>query len=491
MLNLTQRLTFACVALAISSLAVAENYEGRGATREAAREDLAQQILTTVSSKYKSEIKNEEGAFTKSLSQSSSQSSNVILHGVLISQTAEGEFIAHLNKKQFQQDAQLTLNKVYSACKTELPEAWQPRRKVLDQCVQDVDAAVSMARVVGKEKDINRLSNLRTEIYNEYNKALVVIASTPEVGYSLDGATYDFGTSHRINSGEHTIIWQGDGYCKLQQTFTIKAGEEKGFNPKLNKSPELTFVSPNLDAELSVNGKPAKLGEVQKFSECEGQIVSYSLSNDYDAKNDSLKLKPNLKRKIDVRLLTKEEAARKKQREADAEQRLKERQKRTSEYTKSFVNLNAWQLIYGYGIASDYENTHRFRLENVKNFSALRYGWGVMYGRAANSSEYEVYGQAALQLPEIGGHPLGIFGWSFVPYAGAELGLGYHKRYHEKAKLKVHEYKDKFSHDKLIVRYLGGIDLPLSQNLAVKFQASKQATMEKSLELNFGISLLY
>lgn len=491
MQKLSQLLVALLLLASFSSLVKAENYEGRGATREAAREDLAQQILTTINSRFKSEVTSEAGAFTKSLSQTSSQSSNVILQGVVLSQTPEGEFVASLNKRQFQQDAQLTLNKVFSACKNELPEAWQPRRQVLDQCVEDVEAAVSMARVVGNETDISRLSNLRTEIYNEHSQALVVISSQPEVGYSLDGTTHKNGASHRVNSGEHTIIWQDDGYCRLQETFTIKAGEEKSFSPKLAKAPELTFVSPNADVKLTVNGQAAELGKAQKFNACDGQLVAYSFSNAYDAKNGSLQLKPNLKRKIEVRLLTREEAAKKQQREEEAQRRLQARQDKTAKYTQGFVNLNAWQLLYGYGIASDYENTHRFRLEKVQNLGALRYGLGVMYGTAADSNEYEAYGQLALQLPEIGGQPLSVFGWSFVPYAGLELGLGYHERYHEDLQLKVSKYEDKFSQDRLVVRFLGGLDLPLSQHLALKLQASKQTTMEKSLELNLGMSLLF
>ena len=116
-----------------------------------------------------------------------------------------------------------------------------------------------------------------------------------------------------------------------------------------------------------------------------------------------------------------------------------------------------------------------------------------MYGSSEHSKEYEAYAQAALQLPEIGGYPLNIYGWSFVPYAGAELGLGYHERYLEKSKVKIHKYegKSKFSRDTLVVRYLAGVDIPFSQNLAVKLQASKQTTMEKSIEFNLGASLLF
>lgn len=148
--------------LALASLAInfawAKNYEGHGSTRTEAREDLAKTILTSIKSEFESDTKIEGNAFTKNVSQSSRQSSNVILVGVKVTQTDTGEFIATLNKEQFKKDAELTLNKVIAACETELPKAWQPRRQVLMQCVQDVDAAVSMARVVGKQSDISRLS---------------------------------------------------------------------------------------------------------------------------------------------------------------------------------------------------------------------------------------------------------------------------------------------------------------------------------------------
>lgn len=485
------------VSVLVVNFAWAKDYEGFGSTREAAREDLAQQIIVTVKSRFESETKVEENALTKSFSSSanasSSQSSNVILTGVVVTQTESGEFKATLNKQQFRKDAELTLDKVLAACETELPTAWQPRRRVLAQCMQDVDAAMGMAKIVGKQTAINSLSQLRTNIYNENDKALVVISSTPEVGYSLDGKTFSYGKSHQINSGEHTIIWQSEDFCKFQQTFTVKAGEEKSFNPKLGRSPQITFLSPNLDATLTVNGKTAKLGEVYKRSECNGEILSYSISNSYDSKTGNIKLKPNLKEKINARLLTEDELARKKQREEAAEQKLKARQEKTSLYTQSFTNLNAWQLLYGYSTANNYENTHRLRLEKVNNFSALRYGWGAMYGSSENSSEYEAYAQIALQLPEIGGYPLNIYGWSFVPYGGAELGLGYHERYHEKNKVKTHKFEDKskFSRDTLVVRYLVGLDIPVSQHLAIKFQASKQTSMEKSIEFNLGASILF
>ncbi|GLR64798.1 hypothetical protein [Marinospirillum insulare] len=478
--------------LLCSGFAWAENYQGQGSTREQAREDLAQQILTTVKSQFESDIQIEEGAFTKNVSQSSKQSSNVILTGVKVKQTDDGQYLATLNKAQFRKDAALTLNKVIAACKTQLPEAWQPRRQVLTQCVQDVDAAISMARVVGKKSEINQLSELRTNIYNEYNKALVVIASTPEVGYSLDGKTFSNGSSHRVNSGEHTIIWQDQGYCKHQETFTIKAGEEISFNPKLGRTPQITFLSPNLDAYLTVNGKDATLGEVHELEECHG-MITYSISNDYDSKTDKIRLKPNLSKEVNQRLLTEQEAAKIKQRKEAAEAKLKARQERTANYTNAYTDLNALQLIYGYSVASKYENTHRLRLEAIKNFSAIRYGLGVMYGSSTDSQEYEIYAQAALQLPEFGGHPLSIYGWSFVPYAGAELGLGYHERYHEKLKTKTHKFasSSEFSRDKLVVRYLAGLDIPVSKELAVKLQASKQTSMEKSIEFSLGISMHY
>lgn len=482
--------------LVLASLAInfawAENYEGSGSTRTEAREDLAKTILTSIKSEFESDTKIEGSAFTKNVSQSSRQSSNVILVGVKVTQTDAGEFIATLNKEQFKKDAELTLNKVIAACETELPKAWQPRRQVLMQCVQDVDAAVSMARVVGKQSDISRLSQLRTNIYNEHNKALIVIASTPEVGYSLDGTTHKNANSHPVNSGEHTIIWQGHGYCKHQATFTVNAGEEINFNPELGKAPRLTFQSPNHDAKLTVNGKDARLGEVQLVPECHG-TVSYSISNGYDAKGGDLTLKPNLSRTITQKLLTKEEAAKKKQQKEAAERKLNIRQQRTAVYTNSFKNLDAWQILYGYSAANNYENTHRLRLEKIKNFKALRYGWGVMYGSSENSKEYEAYAQAALQLPEVGGYPLSIYGWSFIPYAGAELGLGHHQRYNENDKAKTHKFaaSSEFSRDKLVVRMLVGLDIPLSKDLAVKLQASKQTSMEKSLEFNLGASMRF
>lgn len=487
-------------ALLISTLTIsfawAESYEGHGFNPAEARENLAQQILTTVKSKYEQEVKVEEGSFmdrfSRSTSQSSSQSSNVILTGVEVTQTEDGQFVATLNKKQFKKDAAQTLKKVVTVCETELPKAWQPRRDVLKQCMQDVDAAVSMARVVGKQSDISNLSKLRTYIYNEHNKALVIIASNPEVGYSLDGTTHDNAKSHSVNSGEHTIIWHGNGYCKHQETFTVKAGEEVNFNPRLGKTPQFTFQSPNSDATLTVNGKDATLGEIHEVPECQG-MVSYSISNEYDAKTGKLKLKPNLSKEVTQRLLTKEEAAKQKERKEAAEKKLKARQEKTAVYANSYKNLNAFQLLYGYSFANNYENTHRLRLERVKNFSALRYGWGLMYGSAKNSQEYEAYAQLALQLPELGGHPLNVYGWSFVPYAGAELGLGYHERYHEKSKSKTHKFasSSEFSRDKLVIRFLAGLDLPLSNDLAVKLQASKQTSMEKSLEFNLGMGMRF
>lgn len=478
------------------NFAWAENYEGYGSNPAEAREALAQHILINVKSKFEKEVKVTESSFlntfSKSASNFSNQSSNVILTGVKTTQTEDGQFVAILSKEQFKKDAAQTLKNVIAVCETELPNAWQPKRQVLRQCVQDVDAAVSMAIVVGNQSDISRLSQLRTNIYNEHNKALIVIASTPEVGYSLDGETHKHANSHPVNSGEHTIIWQGNGYCKHQETFTVNAGEEVSFNPKLGKAPRFTFKSPNHDAKLTVNGKDATLGEVQLEQECHG-VVSYSISNDYDAKGGKLTLKPNLNRIITQKLLTKEEAAKKKQQKEAAERKLKIRQQRTAVYTNSFKNLDAWQILYGYSAANNYENTHRLRLEKIKNFKALRYGWGVMYGSSENSKEYEAYAQAALQLPEVGGYPLSIYGWSFIPYAGAELGLGYHQRYNENDKTKIHKFaaNSEFSRDRLVVRMLVGLDIPLSKDLAIKLQASKQTSMEKSLEFNLGASMRF
>lgn len=96
-------------------------------------------------------------------------------------------------------------------------------------------------------------------------------------------------------------------------------------------------------------------------------------------------------------------------------------------------------------------------------------------------------------MPEVGGYPLSIYGWSFIPYAGAELGLGHHERYNENDKAKTHKFaaSSEFSRDKLVVRMLAGLDIPLSKDLAVKLQASKQTSMEKSLEFNLGASMRF
>ena len=476
--------------LLLSTLAInvafAENYEGRGSTPEQARDALARNILTNAQSKIASETQVSEKAFTQNFNHSYKQSSNIILTGIKMTQDEKGEFTATLDRAQFKKDAELTLDRVIAVCDTQLPEAWQPKRKILKQCKEDVDAAVSMAGIIGKEAAITQLSELRATIYSEYDKALIIISSRPEMGYSLDGNTFENGMSHPVNSGEHTIIWQGKGYCKHQETFTINEGEEQSFNPKLDKSPRITFQSRNSDASLTVNGKIATLDEIYTLPECEGTL-SYSISNDYDAKTDSITLKPNLNKKVNLRLLTKEGAAKKQQNEMLAERKLKERQMRTAKHSHSFTDLNAWQVLYGYSVANNYENTHRLRLENVKNFKALRYGLGIMYGSSENSKEYEAYAQAAVQLPEFGGYPLNIYGWSFVPYAGAELGLGYHERYNLNSKIKV----DKFSRDTLVVRYLVGVDIPISNDLAIKLQTSKQTSMEKSLEFNAGVSMRF
>lgn len=468
--------------LALPLIVQAEEFIGYGNTQEEARSDLAQNILTSVNSEFLSETQVSKGVFSRyfsSQTQSSQQSTSVILTGVTLKKNTDNEgginggYIASINKEQFKRDAQDTITNVEKRCNHALPDNWDARNKELALCLNDTNAALGMAMVASPNK-INGLKKLNTRLQNEASLVEISVASTPNTPFRINNQQQQGNATVRMPAGDYTLSWQHDEYCSAEQKVTIKAGERVKINQKLQRKPIITIKAVSTNTQITLDGKYYVSGTPTRF-DCEGS-VNYLASNGHQTKTAQIKLKPGQDRTITVNLLSSSQT------------------KELSDKADSFTRLNQYNVMYAYSYADDYDAMHRIKLENIKSKGALRYGYGALFGKGSDSArEYETYLQAALQLTHLGSVPLHVANWVVIPYVGAEVGVGYHDRIHSKSDLKVHIYgdKEKFSQDYLSLKYLAGADLPINKNFSLKLQMSKNIRNAKDVEAAAGIAMQF
>ncbi|HLE12535.1 MAG: hypothetical protein A2504_03640 [Bdellovibrionales bacterium RIFOXYD12_FULL_39_22] len=172
---------------------------------------------------------------------------------------------------------------------------------------------------------------------------------------------------------------------------------------------------------------------------------------------------------------------------------------RTMEVRADFLGNDTSFLQANYRFSSvsndfDYtENYHNFNVNLLKRKNAVLHGSGVSYGTAQNTFVIEgVYNLYAAVTDVIKTFPV-------VPYAGMQLGIGYHqftgadkKDYHEfePADSDFNDF-EQILYNFIVARFVGGVLIGINEDIGANIFIAKNLTMDRDLGIGGGLNLKF
>ncbi|MCG5547311.1 hypothetical protein [Halorhodospira halochloris] len=476
---MTKKRLLSCLILGSAPLLVQasdeEYYQGSWEqTTEDARTSLAQNIFVRVDSEIQREVDTEIFDDTirdeERYEERMRQETTLDLTGVEIEEDSERGYRARISRDDFNRQATRSKRNFHERCvEDNLPSSWDSRRDFIMDCYRDANAVLAMTSVAGL--GTGQVSSMLADFSDWSEQGLLVVSTSPDKSFRVDGQTYKYGQEIPLSSGSYTISWDNPGYCPVEKEVEVEAGEITEASKELDELPTIAISSRTPGAQLTIDGRSRNLGQTYTQDSCSGE-VAYQVSNDFTSQERTVNLEPGLEYTNTVNIMT-----------ADDAQRLEE-------LASSYRADTRYRLLVGYSYEDDLEDAYRVRLEQSTGRGAVRYGYGVSYGWN-DATEIGFYAQAALQLAQWGGKPLHLtpkFG--FIPYAGLELGLAYHER-EDSDGSSVDSYGSDWHDDYVLFRYIAGLDIPVDEYLGFSLQIAKATTMEESWESSFGLTIAF
>jgi hypothetical protein len=452
--------------LLASTLFASENYKACGANEKEARIALAGSIRSVVKSESSSNAQSSQSgfwsSFDKTVAQSSSVKSDVLLVDVHITHE-EDQICAETSKIALKKYAETLAKKASRYNTNTLPKEQIAKADLLDSWLADIENS-------------NNLLSLFPDLSNQYQTMIT-----------------DKRTSFRhIRSLLHTQ------YAKF-----IVIGDERARIEIGNKS-----FFPNENIYLPV-------GEYSYQVMPNDANKEHIITGTFELESHESQ---TIEADIDAIIASEKRTAAAKQLASDTADSISETgknigsfitgddettkilQKRTKAFSKRSKHV---ELIYGLPKASNnfksLESLKRYEINLLKNHQWLVYGLGAVYGKGDKSYEAEFNAHLRLQIVSIGNDtPFHISSVAIVPYIGMTVGIGYHEIYDD-AQGKIitnfprpnkNEEQEFAYRDEMVRRLGGGIDIVLSDFIALKITYDKTYSMREDTRVGFGLKLI-
>lgn len=375
-----------------------------------------------------------------------------------------------------------------------LPKDLKEKKRTLTAWIGDIETASNFATLFGAElrekKSHDRLLKQKKELTDLsatlFEQSVVIRSGLASAGLILNGKSAKIGEEIYLPPGTHHYRVNATGHCPVTGSFLLEDKKDQVLHVTPEPLPALTLTSNQPRASVTIDGAPWTAGKEKILDRCEGS-VAYTVTLGEEKNQGSIALKPGLKAREKVYLYT--------NKEMDSLKTMAE----------VFTKGKSVELGYLFSTAGsdfkDLHNIHKVTLAGYKNFRFLRMGLGAAYGRAdatEDSLTMEAYISFLFQLSALGAQerPLHFFGlFPIIPFAGLDIGAGYHDIHHEKLGKSIHNFPRPTSpdpednlRDHGLLRATGGLQIPINKHVGLKFLYGKNFYMEKASE--FGASLV-
>ena len=395
-------------------------YEGCGANKQEALNNLAQSIYVEVSNNFQKESTYSKNSlfdfFSKSVKAKSSQSSKVVLKNVKF--IKKGNLIcAEIDKQNLLESAIAAKKELLNFNISALPKDFKLKYNLAKSLKNKIFFVKAVLGDKLTDKELKKLNYLQKQLDDILNQSEVVFdVNIPNAKITISGSDKQITPSKPVilTPGSYSYEIKVAGKCPVSGSFEVKKGEIKNIKVNLGDYPQITIKS-NVNAIAKVNNKLVPINSPFTIHKCEGAAI-YEVTYDGDKENGSINLKPNLKKVVEVNFLTKEE------------KEALNKSKSTYEKAKGI------EISYGYGISNhpEWDKEKRITVRGFKNFGIYQLGIGLTAGTqedftAKAMNEAELFGSFRIQLPEWNNTPLRIGTFLFVPYIGVDGGWDFYQ----------------------------------------------------------------
>jgi hypothetical protein len=475
-----------------------EVFEGCGENETVARDELAKNIYVKVESKYSStEILKDEN-FKSDIYSHSNQSTSLSLAGIQI-KNKNNKVCASISKDKLKEQTDSMISKVNSFNIYKLPKDSKEAHKKLVAIIKEVVQVINLVQALSDEystRVIERFQKKRQTFEKKLEtiqpQSVMFNLASKDSRIYIDGNNQNYKINKKINlrTGDHQYVIKSNKHCDIKGDFKLNKYEDKIINIDVNdfSTPKITIFSDKPLHLLKLDGKRIKTGEPTYINRCEGSVsyeATYTGGIEKEMKTGSIDLKPKLEKEIELSFISHQEI------------------QNLQKLANSFRTSGRVEVLYSYSMDLDKNrifNTHNFNLHYLKTKKLFRYGFGFLYGEKNGTELTEAFAILGLQFTQYGSRnkPFRIgTSFTYVPFLGVKLGLGYHS-YRDGDNTLIDTYPNEerdgekdFLRDYVILKPTLGIDFLLNKEFALQVYADYSVYIENRITVGTGLSLKF
>lgn len=494
--------------LMIASHLIGEIYKGCGESEKVARDELAKSIYVSVASEYERVDKVSQDGSEKDIKSISKQSTNLKLINVKVDSSQDGKVCATISEEDLKKSLSSAVTEINSFNISQLAQKPKEAKKELENIIESCESSIKLASVLGEKREIANISRklqaFKSRLEKIYTQSVKFNLPEQNLKIYIDGDKKEYKINEDIplKIGEHQYTIISNSHCDIKGSFSLAEDETEIIdNIDINdyRYPKVTFSSNKNKSYISLeaDGEKRSIGVEQTIKRCEGDFIyraEYKDGSFKDVEDGKIPLKHGLNRVIHLEFLSMGD--------------IKEIQNEAKPYTSG----DRLEILYSYGYVSKdneyHKDTHNIAIHKLTHKRFFRYGYGLLYGvdelNAPDVKVAEIYYLFAVQFTSFGSNdlPLRIGGVSFIPYAGLELGIGYHEfKYNEEkiysypreddddADRSPEDYDWSFRRDSLVLKPVVGVDIILSRGFALKLYGERNIYIDNRWFFGTGLSI--
>ena len=487
---------------------ISEIYKGCGESEKVARDELAKSIYVSVASEFERVDEVDENKNRKEIKNISKQSTKLKLINIKIENITDNKVCATITKYDLEQSLKSLVTEVNSFNIKELPKEPVKAKEELKQVIENCESGIKLASVLGYQRDIANLSHklqtFKSRLETIYTQFVRFNLGDKNLKIYIDGKKHWYRINEDIplKIGEHLYTIKSRSHCEIKGSFSVSEDELKIIDdidvedylyPKITwtSNKEKNFIS------LEVGGENRGINQEQVIKKCSGEIVyraEYKDGDFQDVEAGKVKLKPGLNKIIHLEFLSIGDI------------------KAIQKEAKPYISGDRLEILYSYGHVSQdshyWKDTHNITIQKLTHKRFFRYGYGALYGvDDLNSHDMmvaELYYAFAVQFTSFGDNdlPLRIGKFSFIPYGGINVGIGYHEYKYNGKKIYSYpregdddaeklppDYDWNFKRDFFVLKPVLGVDIILSRGFALKFYGEKDIYIDTRWFFGTGLSI--
>jgi hypothetical protein len=421
--------------------------------------------------------------------------------------SVNGELCASVSEKSLKKSLLGIEAEVEAFTFSSLPSNRREAHSKLQEMISYCDSGIALAKVLGKSGSIEHLGQKREKLQNRVETVHLQSVSFNLLDNGLkiyidgDDTKYSINEEIALPVGSHSYTIESSKYCQIVGEFYLEGGDSMvidDINLEKHRFPRITLTSNKEKQYITaeINGEKIAIGTQKIYEQCDGTVsyrADYNDGETEDSESGKIRLRAGLQKDIYLHFLSIGDI------------------KKLKNEASPYLNGNRLEFLYSYGDAMKNKkynkDTHNFQFHQLTHTRFFRYGYGFLWGAddlsIPETKVMEAYYLFAVQFTSFGASelPLRLFNsLSFIPYIGAEVGLGYHEFRDEKGEKEYKYFIDdeereedewKFKRDTLVVKPIVGIDFILSKGFAFKIFAERDLFIDERFFVGTGLSVQF